>query len=114
MRIHIPFGLFLIIRGDVVHGGVFGSPGNIRLHVVFKENGLDSSKLLYMDDINKRFPNSNHFIRKIIENNDAKDIDISSPDENYQSTLSKAYKADNVPDTIFNNLIMPKTNKTKK
>lgn len=36
LRIHIPFGTYLLLRVDVVHGGVFGSPGNVRLHIAFR------------------------------------------------------------------------------
>ena len=36
LRIHVPFGTFLLLRMDVVHGGVFGSSGNVRLHIAFR------------------------------------------------------------------------------
>lgn len=35
VRIHIPFGTFLLSRVDAVHGGIFGSQGNIRLHIAY-------------------------------------------------------------------------------
>ena len=35
VRFHIPFGTFLMLRVDAVHGGIFGKPGNVRLHIAF-------------------------------------------------------------------------------
>ena len=35
VRLHIPFGTYLLLRVDAVHGGIFGEPGNLRLHVAF-------------------------------------------------------------------------------
>lgn len=35
LRIMIPFGTFLLARADAVHSGVFGSKGNVRLHIAF-------------------------------------------------------------------------------
>jgi len=35
IRIHIPFGTYLLTRVDAVHGGIFGQAGNIRLHIAF-------------------------------------------------------------------------------
>ena len=36
LRIYVPFGAFLVLRMDVVHGGVFGSSGNVHLHIAFR------------------------------------------------------------------------------
>ena len=33
VRVFIPFGMFLCLRADVVHGGAFGGCGNTRLHI---------------------------------------------------------------------------------
>jgi hypothetical protein len=35
IRVCIPFGSFLVLRVDAVHGGIFGTNGNTRLHVTF-------------------------------------------------------------------------------
>jgi hypothetical protein len=39
IRIHIPFGTFLIVRVDAVHGGIFGRRGNVRLHIAYTPKG---------------------------------------------------------------------------
>lgn len=35
LRIHIPFGTYLMMRVDAVHGGILGNAGNIRLHIAY-------------------------------------------------------------------------------
>ena len=49
--LHIPFGSVLFLRSDIVHSGIFGSPGNLRLHCAFQPvaNPGDSAKLLPVD-----------------------------------------------------------------
>ena len=49
--IHIPFGSVLFLRSDIVHSGIFGSPGNVRLHCAFQpiSNPGDKTKLLLLD-----------------------------------------------------------------
>lgn len=48
--VHVPFGAFLLLRGDVVHSGVYGAPGNLRFHAVFTTCPLDSKKLEIKSD----------------------------------------------------------------
>jgi len=54
VRVYIPFCQFLIVRGDVVHSGSYGSKGNIRLHIVFKKIALQTKKLFFVN--NSIFP----------------------------------------------------------
>ena len=51
IRIDIPFGTFLVARVDVVHGGVFGSSGNVRLHIAYEalETAIESEIKTLMD-----------------------------------------------------------------
>ena len=32
--VYVPFGTFLVMRGDVWHSGFYGSPGNVRFHMI--------------------------------------------------------------------------------
>ncbi len=34
LKVFIPFGSYILLRGDVTHGGCFGRTGNVRFHMV--------------------------------------------------------------------------------
>ena len=36
LKIHVPFGSFIVLPADVYHSGVYGSPGNYRLHIAIR------------------------------------------------------------------------------
>ena len=42
----IPFGCFLILRSDVIHSGVYGEKGNLRLHRVLLSPPIDEEDTL--------------------------------------------------------------------
>jgi hypothetical protein len=47
--VHIAFGDAILLRGDVAHGGCFGSPGNCRFHMVLrKDNCILPTNSLHM------------------------------------------------------------------
>ena len=33
-HVHLPFGMFMVMRGDVWHSGFCGSPGNVHFRVI--------------------------------------------------------------------------------
>lgn len=49
--VYVPFGSYLAIRSDVWHSGLYGNPGNVRLHVVLTTKALpkDASLLTPID-----------------------------------------------------------------
>ena len=47
----IPFGNLAVTRGDLLHGGCFGSTGNIRFHCIITKVPLYTKKLMYMDAV---------------------------------------------------------------
>ena len=52
LRVHIPFGNFILLKGTVPHSGVYGQPGNLRSHMVFgKPHIIVSKKLRFLDNI---------------------------------------------------------------
>ena len=48
--IHILFGMVLYLWSNIVHSGIFGSKGNVRLHYAFQpvNNQGDRSHILYI------------------------------------------------------------------
>ena len=44
--VHVPFGTFFAIRGDVWHSGFYGNPGNVRFHVIVSKNPVPAEEEL--------------------------------------------------------------------
>ena len=60
LRIFIPFGLFLVMKGAVMHSGTYGSNGNMRFHMVMgKSHEIESDSLRYLDkSTHERLPSA--------------------------------------------------------
>ena len=54
--LHIPFGSMLILDVDVWHGGIMGSPGNVRFHATIfpKYDSTTHAQLVYRKSGNKQ------------------------------------------------------------
>jgi hypothetical protein len=55
VKAHIPLGLYILLRADVIHSGALGSPGNVRFHMVFKDRSIDGRELFSVS--NQYYPN---------------------------------------------------------
>ena len=67
-HVYIPFGQFLLLKGDFIHLGSFGSPCNIRLHILFKKRTTSSKSLYFISNKhNKQFPSATECKRNIFE-----------------------------------------------
>ena len=52
-EIHVPFGTFIVLPAYVYHSGVYGDPGNTRLHLVIRhiDSGWDRDDLVPHPDV---------------------------------------------------------------
>ena len=52
ITLHILFGTYVVTRADVLHGGCFGSAGNVRFHCIISKVPLHYNKLSYVYELN--------------------------------------------------------------
>ena len=73
LRVFIPFGLFLVMKGTVMHSGSYGNTGNMRFHMVMgKSHEIASDLLRYLDKSTRdRWPSATDCSKKKIEIADA-------------------------------------------
>ena len=112
-QLHIPFGTFVLLRVDVVHGGVLGSPGNVRLHVAFRtkksaietdlkdtDRGADDKKSCIALGIEGNLQSKDRALDKVlqafdpmerVENHQGKVVGIIPADLKYASKLKKNF-----------------------
>jgi hypothetical protein len=48
VKAHIPLGLYIVLRADVIHSGAMGSPGNVRFHMPLKDEAIDGRMLRFV------------------------------------------------------------------
>ena len=57
--VHIPFGMHLIMHGDVSHVGICGRPGNIRFHRAFWKEHADAGSQYFCTHVESKKFNEN-------------------------------------------------------
>jgi hypothetical protein len=45
VKAHIPLGLYILLRADIIHSGAMGSPGNVHFHMALKDQSINGRHL---------------------------------------------------------------------
>jgi hypothetical protein len=91
--LHIPFGSACLLRGDIFHGGCYGSQGNIGFHTQFNPRPADGKYLgILKEHRNERLRETD--IAAIEVNSKTQTSDNDKFTEKYLRNMKKSFPSD--------------------